>query len=335
MKILAVKLREIGDTVIWTAALTSLKKAYPDGEIHILTYASNAAVLAHHPAIQQLHLLPDHSRRTLMQRLWRLRAARFDFLLGFNANTSLCRWAWLAGAGKMVLHHHSRTSRPWGSLKVPHAGQLEDARMRDLRVVQALGFAGEPEKPTITLKPKESDWAEALLIEKIKQVGGKPKLPRLLFLPGARHPLHRYPRDLWLPLVEKAAQEGKYQPVVLCDADLSLEWSLTSECERMKVPLIDQARLREFVALISRGDKAIANDSGPSHIAVSFDVETTFLYGPGCSGDFHFYDPQKHPLNRVVVPCRSKGPQNNEPFRFCTVSVCSHHRCLRELAVHV
>lgn len=333
MKILAVKLREIGDTVIWSAALKSLKEAFPQAEIHILTYASNAAVLANHPAIQQLHFLPDHRRGTLIKRLWRLRAAKFDYLLGFNASKSLCQWAWLAGAKQKVLHHHSRTSTPWGSLKVPHAGELEDARLRDLRVIQALGFQGGPAKPAIYLTAKESDWAETMMVEKIKQAGGNPKLPRLLFLPGARHPLHRYPKDLWLAMVEKAVANKMHQVVVLVDPDLSQEWELRAHCARLAIPLIDQARLREFVALISRGDKAVANDSGPSHIAVSFDVETTFLYGPGCSGDFHFYDQAKHPLVRVVVPCRSRGPQDNEPFRFCTLSTCSHHRCMRELPV--
>lgn len=333
MKILAIKLREIGDTVIWTAALSSLKEAFPEAEVHVMTYATNAAVLANHPAMTQLHLLPDKSRGTLIKRLWRLRQARFDWVLGFNANKSLCQWAWLTGAPKKVLHHHSRTSTPWGSVRVPHAGELENALLRDFRVVQAMGFQGEPSKPKINLMPKESDWAESMMTAKIEQAGGNPQKPRWLFLPGARHPLHRYPKDLWLKALEEASHKKFHQAVVLVDSGLSQEWNLKAECERLGVPLIDQARLREFIALISRGDKALANDSGPSHIAASFDVPTTFLYGPGCSGDFYFYNTAVHPLLRVEVDCRVKGPQNLEPFRFCTVEVCSHHKCMRNLPV--
>lgn len=44
MRVLAVKLRAIGDSVIWTAALAALGKAHPEAEIEVLTYASNAPV---------------------------------------------------------------------------------------------------------------------------------------------------------------------------------------------------------------------------------------------------------------------------------------------------
>src|SRR5262245_9092827 len=115
MKILAIKLRAIGDSVIWTSSLQALHKANPNAQIHVLTYASNAAVLGNLPGIHTAHFLKTKKRWEMIQHLWALRRQKFDWLLGFHASTSLCRWAWLTNAKQMALHHHSWTYTPRGS----------------------------------------------------------------------------------------------------------------------------------------------------------------------------------------------------------------------------
>jgi ADP-heptose:LPS heptosyltransferase len=337
-KILAVKLRAIGDTVIWTAALNRLRRARPEAEIHVLTYAGNEAVLRHHPAVDRAHFLPSKSGVDLARGLWRLRSERFDWLLGFHATTSLCRWAWLAGAGRMILHHHSRTRAPRGSLPVEGAGRLEDAISRDARVLAAMGFgplapqSGDATVTSLQLSGEEGAAAERRMAETIRAVGGDPALPRFLFLPGAGHSLRRYPKDLLLPEIARVRESGVWQPVVIVDRAVSLEWDLAGACTPLGVPLLDQAGLREFIALVSRGHRALANDSGPGHIAVALGLTTDFVFGPGCVGDWHCYDRARHPLHRVPdLDCRLEGPQDRDEFRFCTVDECAHHSCLRRL----
>lgn len=336
MKILAVKLRAIGDTVIWTSALQALRQAYPQAEIHALSYAPNAAVLEHHPAINVAHYLPAKSNTALARTLMRFRRERFDWLLGFHATTSLCRWAWLAGAARMALHHHSWRRTPSGSVPLPNAGELEDAITRDLHVLEAMGVAEPGRPPThIHLTALEAEMAERRMREAIEAIGGHPGLARFIFLPGAGHHLRRYPKDLWLPLAEQMRGEGRYQPIVIVDQTLSRELELRRECDARRLPLIDQGSLREFMGLVSRGKRALTNDSGPGHIAVALGLKTSFVFGPGCVGDWHPYDKGEHPLYRVAVPCRAEGPRDREEFQFCTVDQCEHHSCLRKIDLKV
>lgn len=334
-KILAIKLRAIGDSVIWTAALQALREAHPSAEIHALTFASNAAVLQNHPAVTQLHLLHGKSHLELLRKLWSMRAQNLDWLLGFHATTSLCRWAWIAGAHKMALHHHSGQRTPRGSVTIPHPGQLEDAITRDHRVLEAMGIHGPRMRTRLWMTKEESEAAENSVQLAIRQSGGSITLPRFIFLPGASHHLRRYPKELWLPLASEVLHQGHYQPVVVVDQALSEEQGLRKACAEIGVPLIDQGSLREFMAVISRGERALANDSGPGHIAVALGLKTTFTFGPGCVGDWHPYSKQEHPVVRIQVPCRAQGPRDQEQFQFCTVDVCEHHRCMRELKVEV
>lgn len=331
MKILAIKLRAIGDTVIWTSALQSLRDHFPSAEIHTLTYAGNSAVLRDHPAVSREYYLEGKGNAELVQKLWSLRRERFTWLSGFHATTSLCRWAWLAGAQKMALHHHSWSNSPRGSVNIPHAGQLEDAIARDHRVLEAMGVSGPPAPTRIWIAEEESNRAEA----KFPSQASSSSKPRFAFLPGAGHHLRRVPKEMWLPLAARMAREGNYQPVVIVDEPLSRELNLAEECRKIGVPLLNNGSLREFMALISRCEKALANDSGPGHIAVALGVRTTFAFGPGCVGDWHPYDKVKHPVLRVRVECRAQGPRDLEQFQFCTVNECSHHSCMRQLKLEL
>lgn len=332
-KVLAIKLRAIGDTVIWTSALSALRHAQPEAEIHVLTFSGNRAVFENHPAVDRLHLLPGKGRLQLIRFLFLLRRERFDWVLGFHATTSLCRWAWLVGGRKLALHHHSWAYTPRGSVPIPSPGRLEDAIARDYRVLEAMGLNVAREPTSLHFSAMESEQAEARMREAIRAVGGNEGRPRRLFLPGAGHVLRRYPKDLLLPLIERVSREGRFQPVLLADAELSREWDLGSECNRLSVPLIDKTSLREFMVLVSRGQAALANDSGPGHIAVAAGLRTTFIFGPGCAGDWHCYDAAVHPVIRTKVPCRFHGPRDRELFQYCTVESCSHHSCMRILPV--
>ncbi|HEX7673016.1 MAG TPA: glycosyltransferase family 9 protein [Bdellovibrio sp.] len=332
-KILVIKTRAIGDTVIWTSALAKLRKAYPDAEIHALTYSMNRDILLHSQFINQLHLVDHKSKWAFVKKLAELRKEKFDLLLGFHVSGTLCKFAWLVGAPEVVLHHHSMHKTPWLSTKeVAMPGNLEDAITRDYRVLEAIGIPQEPHELTkIDLLPEEVAFAQKLTHEKIMEAGGNPEKKRFIFLPGASYSLKIYPKDLWTQVVKKIRDEGEYQPLVLCDAKLSKEWHLPELCKELGVPLIDNVTLRQFISLISTGSVTLSNDSSPGHISVALGVRTHFLFGPACIGDWFCYDRRLHTYHRVDVPCRIEGPRDREQFQFCTVTSCSHHSCMRKI----
>lgn len=334
MKILCIKLRAIGDTVIWTAALSALREQFPDSEIHVLTHQGNLAVLEKSMAIDSIHLVKPGSRGSLLTSLWKLRSERFDWVIGFHATQSLCRWAWLVGAKKMVLHHHSWGYTPRGSERLNRPGALLNAIERDFETLKGMGFDPQLKVTTIEIAASEAEWAENKMKERIASLGEDINKPRFLFLPGASHALRRYPKDQWWALIEDVKREGRYQPVILCDDQLARDWNLKEECDRANIPLFAEGSLREFIVLIARGQRALANDSGPGHIAVAVGVQTDFIFGPGCVGDWFPYS-APHKVHRIVVPCREQGPRQLDHFQFCTVDRCEHHTCMRELGVRL
>ncbi len=331
-RILAVKLREIGDAVIWTSALQRLRACYPTARIDVLVRQHSEPVLRGQPWIDRVHTVPARTSFQLARKLISLRSQDYDLMLGFHATNTLCNLAPLAGAPNRVLHYHkSNRSQRFSTIAVPNPGDYEDAVSRDHRVLEALGFAADPPAPKLVLDAKERELARDRLLAACPQLGtAANKL--LTLLPGGSRVTKRYPKDLWLSLLSRIAEARPAASVaVFVDEQLSLQWDLRKACAEKGVPLFDKLGLRELMGLLSWADVVISNDSGPKHIAVALGARTVTLFGPSEVGEWHPYDRAEHPVLRVTVPCRHLGPQDLEPFRYCTIAHCDHLSCLRRI----
>lgn len=324
-KILAIKLRQIGDTALWTSALASLRLHIPDGLTDVLVLKGTEKVLEGTPGIRKIHTLERLAFWPLAKKLWELRKQKYDLALGFHATTSLCRLIPLLGAKQKVLHHHSWTfTPPQSDLKIADPGKLENVLLRDHQILKALGYSGNPPATQIFVTEAEKIAARNKMISSAK--------PRLALLPGARRETHRYPKDLWLKLVQELKLQNKFQLLVICDPELSQLWHLRTEPELNGISLYDDLKLRDLISLLSVCDAAIGNDSGPIHLAIALGLSTTSLFGPANPGDWHPYSNVKNRMIQKEVICRTQGPRDQPAFQYCTVLTCDHHTCLRSIS---
>ena len=302
---------------------------YPDAQIDVLALEGSRELLENHPSVNRFFGLKKRDGLPMVRKLWELRKEKYDLVLAFHANTSLCRWLFLAGGKEKIAHHHSWKKTPACSdRKLGRPGVLLDAIARDYEILRALGWTGKA-LPT-SLKVEDAD---ALRMEaRLKSLGLPGTQRRLALLPGASEELKRYPLELWEKVVNDLRKEGRFEIAMICDAELSQRWNLKAWSERMRIPLIDDLKLKNLTAMLSRFQLSVSNDSGPGHIAVALGLRSVHIFGRGCLGDFHPYDLNLHQYLRVVVDCRASGPKDLEKFRFCTVKECSHLSCLRKIA---
>jgi ADP-heptose:LPS heptosyltransferase len=332
-RILVSKLRQIGDAVLWTSALESLRAAFPTAKIEALTPGYGPSLLAHHPAIDTIHVV-EGGRLGLLKTFWKLRSQRYDFFLGFHANSSLCRSSFLIRARERILHHHSLPYSPvFNTRVVPFAGQLEHVIFRDHRILEAMGIATTPPAPKLYVTEEEKAKAHALLVQR-----GLKNLRKIrILLAGARVSTRRYPEDLWKQFAKKLRQSEPQQPLlVVADPDQARNWNLDSFCAEEGLTLLADLSLRDLLAVIACCDTAIGNDSGLIHAAAALGLKTLSLFGAGCFEDFKpaAVPGSNQAINRslrVHVDCRLQGPRDRETFQYCTLLECSHHTCMRSI----
>ena len=325
MKILAIKLRAIGDAVMFTSSLTALKQKYPEAQIDVLALNVNEAVLRHHKDIDKLHTISKHSGWGLIKKLIQLRSQSYDLALGFHASSSLCKFINLLGAKQYILHHHSRTHTPKASDKqLEKPGFLQNALLRDYEILKCLDINTEPLPTSLYISDDEKMWAR----KKLLNTGVNLEKETLALLPGASIETKHYDIESWKDIF-KSLKDKQTSAVVLVDKELSEKWNLADICKEYEIPLIDNVNLREFMCLISQCQKSICMDSSSFHFSVAFGLKTACLFGPTCVGDWHPYDKQIHSLFRLDVDCRDEGPRDQEQFQYCTLSTCSHKSCMK------
>ncbi|HSG81071.1 MAG TPA: glycosyltransferase family 9 protein [Gemmatimonadota bacterium] len=332
-KILAIKFREIGDAAIWTSALQSLRNMFPEAEIDLLVREHVEPVLRGQPGLGRIHSVASRGPLHLARRLIALRAERYELAVGFHATKTLCRLIPLLGAKKRALYYHKTAADPRSStFGLPQPGKYENAILRDHQLIRALGGEAEPPAPRLELSDEERWRARERMLPFVPDLG-RDGIRLLGLLPGGRWETKRYPRDLWLQLLDRVVEARPRVPVaVLVDRELSATWALPEACEARRVPLFDDLSLRELMGMLSLVDVVIGNDSGPKHLAVALGARSLTLFGPTQVGEWHPYDPIEHPVLRVEVPCRAEGPQDLEEFRYCSLFSCDHHSCLRQIA---
>ena len=142
-RILVVALRRLGDVLLVTPLIRSLKRAWPDAAIDALVFAGTEGILAGNPDLHAVVTMPPRpgalQTLALLRRLWR----RYDLALSTQAGDRPTLFAWAAGrrsAGfvdpeKLAVHVKRRAL----DVAVPVAPMLH--RVTEvLRLAQALGI---------------------------------------------------------------------------------------------------------------------------------------------------------------------------------------------------
>lgn len=294
-----------------------------------MSLEGNRAILEGHPAVDRFIGLTKRDGWALIKTFLSLRQENYDLALAFHANTSLCRWLFLTGAKQKVAHHHSWTHTPrCSSLNLDKPGVMQNAIEKDFEILKALGWKNAPLPSQLTISEEEADKAEATLLSR----GVFKERQRVVFLPGAAEALRRYPKELATQMLLRLRKTDQFELAILSDGELAREWNMEAWSHEIGVPLITDLSLKDFIAVLSRFHLAIANDSGPGHIAAALGLKTVHIFGKGSIGDFYPYDLVRHRFVRTDVDCRVHGPRDNDRFQFCTVETCSHLSCLRKIS---
>jgi ADP-heptose:LPS heptosyltransferase len=87
MKLLIIRFSSIGDIVLTTPVLRSIRRQYPEAEIHFLVKQSFKPVIAHNPYINVIHTLD----KDLNENIEELKKIKFDYVIDLHRNLRTMR----------------------------------------------------------------------------------------------------------------------------------------------------------------------------------------------------------------------------------------------------
>lgn len=351
-KILALKLRSLGDTVLMTAALNELKRAYPQAEIHVAVTSTWAPLLESHPAIKKLWTYDRYVERAARAKAaarlaLKLRKERFDCVINFHASPSSSMISFATGARVRSVHFHGHKDRNRHStVTVPGKGVLKPIIERDMDTVRALGVHVPPGRlPQIYLQASEKNEAR----DTISRLGLP--TPVMMIGLGASRPTKRWPVDRFASLAvewalkkqggilaiagpDESAEIKNFLKAVDDHLSLAVPDATQRSVVRSRITSEHQLGLRKLAALISQASVFVGNDSGPRHIAVAVETPSVTLFGPEHPFEWHPYPTDRHPYLFIDnLPCRRDALPGYPAW--CGIQPCitEEHKCMREIGV--
>ncbi|MFW6332152.1 MAG: putative lipopolysaccharide heptosyltransferase III [Thermodesulfobacteriota bacterium] len=325
-KILIIKFRYIGDTVLTTPLIRALKEGIPDAQIDIAVNRGTESMLWGHPFIGKIWTLDYRTFKTnflyAIHFIRNLQREGYDLTIDLTNNDRSALLSLLTRAQMRI--GYQRAYRIRKKLVYTHFIQsaLGETHTVDhhLKVARFLGLSIKNRHPEILVERSRAEAVEKRLFD----AGINPNDPFVLIHPGARKPYKRWPIERFSQLGDDIIRKFHFRVIIGGGpGDLELCDKLISYMKLEAFNLAGKVPLRDLPALIQRGLCLIGNDSAPIHIATSVKTPTVSLFGPTRWEDWA----PRRPTDQVLAaeyPCRPCGhSQKHCPLdtNYCMASI--------------
>ena len=301
-KVLLVRLRSIGDTVLATPSLLALKRFLPDVTVDILVEDWVAPLLKNHPHIDNVIVLERGGFMTRARVARDLRAANYDVVYNLHGGTTATFLTRATGARHRVgfetyqyaqLHNHQAPSPLllWGQQKTHSVEQQ----------LALLGWTGVPvtDRPRTQLgiAPEASDTIEHLLAE-----AGLSERRIALIHPAAAFATKQWATENFARVAEFVTERGFAPVAIAAPNEKALLEKLRSEAS-VNIAIFDLS-LPEVTALAAHSELFVGNESGIAHIAAAVGTPAVVIFG---SSNIAHWRPWNSAAAEVVfeeMPCQ-------------------------------
>ena len=276
-KVLVVRLRSIGDTVLATPSLFALKRFLPNAQVDILVEDWVAPVLDNHPHVDNVIALERGGFMTRARVARELRAANYDVVYNLHGGTTATFLTRATGARHRVgfksyqygqLHNHQAPSPLllWQQQKTHSVEQQ----------LALLGWTGVPvtDRPRTSLgiSPKAAETVERLLVE--AELSGQ---NFALIHPAAAFATKQWAAEKFARVVEFLAERGISSVAIAAPNEQALLEQLRSQTSVNVVTFA--LSLPEVTSLAARSRLFVGNDSGIAHIAAAVRTPSVVVFG--------------------------------------------------------
>ena len=266
-KVLIIRFSSIGDIVLCSPVIRSLKQADLSYQIHFLTKPTNLPLLKHNPHLDKIHLLSDSFSETLKE----LKAEGFNYILDLHNNLRSFRIK--AALRIPVKSFPKKNFAKYQMVRFKNRSiRLEHVVQRYGKTLDLLNIKLDDGGLDFFLPKVIEEKAEKLLAEKAEYLKKKP----LAVVLGAKHATKR-----WIPEHFVSLLNGLSEPVMLIGGPDAEEEAAQIENE-LSIPTwntVGQFSLLDSAALMKNCTAVISHDTGFMHIAAAFKMKIYSLWG--------------------------------------------------------
>lgn len=285
-KILIRSTNWIGDAIMTTPAVRSIRNHFPDSEITMLLLPWVGDVFRYSPQVDELFLYEKQGRHAGFKGKLRLaselRRKKFDAaILLQNAFEAAFITALANIPARGGYTTDGRALLLTNGVKKPLNIKTRHQVHYYQEMVKGLGITTGPDRLELVLPPSETNRAESALHTVFKSTGGR--VPVIGLNPGAAYgPAKRWPADKFSELAEMVCRLTDAVIIIFgTDEDRDTAMQIKNCCsapERL-VDLTGKTKLVEAMAFIDCCTAFVTNDSGLMHVAAALETPLVAIFG--------------------------------------------------------
>ncbi len=303
-KVLVIRLRSIGDTVLATPALFALKRFLPQAKIHVLLEDWVAPLIEGSPLVDRVISIPRHGNSARARVARELHRLGYDVVFNLHGGTTATFLARASGATHRVGYGHYQYARLHNH--VAPAPQQIWARPVLHSVEQQLaliGWTGVPvtDRPATQLTVTEN--AKRMISAKLAAHKINDQAPLAIIHPAAALETKRWPTEKFARIAEAITTRG-FTPIAIASAqERHVLESLAAETSARVIPF-ENLSLPEVTALAARARLVVGNDSGIAHIATAVNTPCVVIFGSSNVAHWRPWTTNASEVVREELPCQ-------------------------------
>ncbi len=262
----------IGDMVLSTAAFKALRTIYPQAKITVVASENNNQIIRNNPNIDTVLI-----HRGFLWFVKEMRKRAFDLAVD-PFNTSELKSAFLAfiSGARYRLGFEEASREVFFNVRGPGLYPVKHLIEHLLELIGCLGVAVNGCEPELFVTDEEINWAiEALSGLRISQ-----SKPTVAIHPGGYYESQRWPAERYGLVARELLEEFGVNVLVFCGPREKHLARKILEISGDNAVAVSDLSVRQLMAIMSRCELFLGNNSGPLHVSAALGLPTVSLIGP-------------------------------------------------------
>ena len=326
--ILVINLMHLGDLMLVTPVLRTLRHNYPAARITLLADRILADIVQENAHIDECLLIDkkgrDRSFLGIMRFARRLRERKYDLVVNLHRNERSSALAALSG-GKRIVGY----TKPGFSLLFDHVSPDQHMVMLEVHshyaALRAAGIIGEIDDAGLEMWLPPAAEAEAA---RLWAAHFAPEDKVIALNIGASWRTKRWEDGYFAQVADTYLARGYHLAVMGGPTDVEMVAACRAQMREKDHPHLHiftgQVSLGVLAGLLRRCILFITTDSGPMHVGVAMNVPVLCMFGASPIPGFYPYD-EKSISVRAPVPCH--------PCRLheCPLAEAEYMKCMKQM----
>jgi len=284
-RMLIVRTDRIGDVLLSTPVIKTLRDNYPNSYIAMMVSPYAKDIVDGNPYLDEVIIYDKEGSHKSWPRSIKfsrnLKKKRFDLAIILHPTNRVHLVTFFAGIRRRIGY-----DRKLGFLltdRIEHTKQLGEKHELEytLDLVRYLGIEPKDKNLFMPIRPESEKRVEELF-----QQGGINKTDKLLAIhPGASCPSKIWPNERFADVADKLNERYGFKVLVIAGPkDLALAESVIKHMHKPAVNLAGKTSVSQLASVLKRCNLFISNDSGPVHIAAALGTPVISIFGRNQKG---------------------------------------------------